>query len=338
LNERRTEFCCVDSTYPDTVLIDRAARLLQLGGLIAFPTETVYGLGANAFNPEAVARIFAAKGRPANNPIIVHVGGIAEARKLVTAWPDSAQKLTEHFWPGPLTLVLPRSAMVPNIVTAGGPTVALRCPSHPIALALLRSAGVPIAAPSANRSGELSPTTAGHVLRGLAGRIDLILDSGPTTAGIESTVIDLSGGVLCLLRPGPIPPAKIEALIGPIERTTAAVMATDASMPSPGMLARHYAPRTPLECFATVEALNRRAKETTESNGRCAIVVADDVALGELGNRVERLPAAPDKYAAELYRVLHDLDEGNVDRILVLLPPDEEQWLAVCDRLLRAAT
>src|SRR5437660_12869477 len=172
--------------------IAEAAAVLRRGGLVAFPTETVYGLGGNALDPAAVARIFAAKGRPATNPVIVHVADAAGVPLVAAAWPDPAARLAARFWPGPLTLVLPRRPEVPDVVTAAGPTVAVRVPAHPVARALLRAAGVPVAAPSANRSSELSPTTAEHVLRGLGGRIDLILDAGPCPGGIESTVLDLT--------------------------------------------------------------------------------------------------------------------------------------------------
>src|SRR5438270_2167933 len=181
-----TEVLPVSAEAPAADVIARAARVLRAGGLVAFPTETVYGLGANALDAVAVARIFAAKGRPANNPLIVHVAAIDAARDLTAAWPESAARLAERFWPGPLTLVLPRAGRVPDIVTASGPTVAVRVPAHPVALALLRAAALPIAAPSANRSTSLSPTTAEHVRRGLDGRIDLLLDAGPTAGGLES--------------------------------------------------------------------------------------------------------------------------------------------------------
>src|SRR5579872_2410044 len=200
----------------NTRAIDRAAELLRAGRLVAFPTETVYGLGAKALSAEAVARIFAAKGRPAYNPVIVHVSDAGAAQELVADWPDIADRLAAAFWPGPLTLVLPKSLLVPDEVTAGSQTVAVRVPSHAVALALLRAAGAPVAAPSANRSMLLSPTTAEHVLEGLDGRIDAVLDAGPAPGGIESTVIGLADSPPRLLRPGLISPAQIEAVIGRI--------------------------------------------------------------------------------------------------------------------------
>src|SRR5437763_8542920 len=228
----------------DSAAIASAADVLRSGGLVAFPTETVYGLGANALDADAVGRIFAAKGRPAANPIIVHVADAAGVGAVVADWPDAAARLAERFWPGPLTLVLPKRDAVPDVVTAGGPTVAVRVPAHPVAHALLRAAGVPVAAPSANRSSELSPTTAGHVLHGLGGRIDLILDAGPCPGGIESTVLDVTNDPPRLLRPGLVTPAQIEAVIGPIQRFGEPA---GSVLRSPGLLAKHYAPRAPLE-------------------------------------------------------------------------------------------
>ncbi len=204
----------VDAQCPDPEAIARGAQILKAGGLVVFPTETVYGLGANALDAGAVAKIFAAKGRSARNPIIVHVANLDDAKKLVSAWPDSAQKLAEAFWPGPLTLVLPKHADVPDLVTAGGPTVALRMPAHAVALALLRACGLPLAAPSANRSTELSPTCAEHVRLDLA---NLLLDAGPTTGGLESTVLDLTCTPPRLLRPGLVTRAELEASLGPID-------------------------------------------------------------------------------------------------------------------------
>ena len=219
--------------------IQRAAELIRAGKLVAFPTETVYGLGANALDAGAVARIFAAKGRPRTSPLIVHVANIDAARALTTTWPDAAQRLAARFWPGPLTLVLPKQPVIPDIVTAGLSTVALRVPAHPLALALIEAAGVPIAAPSANRFTELSPTLAGHVPESLA---DFTLDGGPARVGIESTVLSLAGPPQ-LLRPGVLSITELEAVIGPIAPLPAS---TEGAHASPGMHERHYRPRTPL--------------------------------------------------------------------------------------------
>ena len=321
-----TELLPIDPQSVNPEAIARAADVLRRGGLVAFPTETVYGLGANALDADAVARIFTAKGRPSNNPLIVHVADVQQVAHLTTSRPAAFHALTAAFWPGPLTLVLPKSANVPDIVTGGGATVAVRMPAHPVALALLRETKLPLAAPSANRSSELSPTCAEHVLRGLAGRIDLILDAGPTTAGIESTVLDLSTTPPRLLRPGPITPAQIEAVIGPIASIISST--TDETMPlaSPGMLPRHYAPRTPLEC-GTVE----RVRELAREGKRVGWVTWS--ATPEANAATRDMPTDAVEYAAKLYAVLHELDALGLDRIIVELPPDGDVWLAVRDRL-----
>ena len=295
-------------------LLRRAAELIRGGGLVAFPTETVYGLGANALDAAAVERIFAAKGRPRQSPLIVHVDSVEMARSLVTDWPRAAEILTRRYWPGPLTLVLPKQSSVPDIVTAGLPTVGLRMPAHPLALALIRAAGVPIAAPSANPFTELSPTTAEHVRKLLGNAVDLVLDGGPATVGIESTVLSLAGGEPVLLRPGVIPLTEIESLIGHVRVAQSAGGGPHAS---PGMHARHYRPRTPLLLLAADDA---------PPPGRGAWL--------RLGRE---MPADPAAYAAELYAALHRLDEQDLDWIAVERPPDTPEWAGVRDRLTRAA-
>ncbi len=318
--------------------IARSAGLLLEGKLVAFPTETVYGLGANALNPDAVARIFVAKERPTYNPLIVHVADTLAAKALVLDWPEAADLLSEVFWPGALTLVLLKRGQVPDTVTGGGPTVALRVPSHPVAHALLRSAGIPIAAPSANRSGRLSPTTSDHVLRSLYGRIDLVLDGGPTSGGIESTVVSLVGGMPRLLRPGLIGSAEIEAVVGPIERMLPLHSNLDsAALLSPGMLDRHYAPRTPLELTADGP---QRVEELGSQGLRVGWLRRSDTleAVSE-SDRVIRVEMRRDAagYAAQVYAELHALDARGVDRIVVDAVPETEEWLAVRDRLQRAS-
>src|SRR5690606_5060578 len=240
----------VDSARPYGPAIERAAEILRAGGVVAFPTETVYGLGANALDEAAVEKIFEVKGRPSYNPLIVHVGSTELARELVTEWPDAAGYLASRFWPGPLTLVLPKRPDVPDRVTAGLPTVAVRVPHHPVALALLRSSGLPVAAPSANPFTRISPTTAEHVRLGLGERVDMILDAGPTPVGIESTGLDLPGEVPRLLRPGTLSRAALEAIVGPIEVPgDASTEAGDAPRSSPGMVGQHYAPKGELRLF-----------------------------------------------------------------------------------------
>jgi L-threonylcarbamoyladenylate synthase len=327
----------VNPTEPEADVIARAAAVLRGGGLVAFPTETVYGLGANALEPAAVARIFAAKGRPATNPLIVHVAQPADALRVAATWPDAAARLAERFWPGPLTLVLPRRDEVPDAVTAGGPTVAVRLPAHPVARALIRAAGVPVAAPSANRSAQLSPTRAEHVLTGLDGRIDLLLDGGPTAGGLESTVLDVTAAPPRLLRPGLVTPAEVEAVLGGIARSAPPGAPTGEPLPSPGMQRRHYAPRAVLEC------VEGDGQERAEELARAGVSVGW-LAWGEVpgaadaGVRVVAMPRDPKAYARSLYAVLHSLDACGVGRIVVASPPDTEEWLAVRDRLRRAAT
>lgn len=337
----KTVVLAVDPTVPSPEALAEAARLLGGGGLVAFPTETVYGLGANALDASAVARIFAAKGRPANNPLIVHLADAAQVGEVAADWPESATRLAERFWPGPLTLVLPKRDCVPDIVTARGPTVAVRVPAHPVAQALLRAVALPLAAPSANRSTELSPTRAEHVLRGLEGRIDLLLDGGPTAGGIESTVLDVTRMPPRLLRPGLVGVAELEAVIGPLKRHPGAGQAfqPDESqpLPSPGQLPRHYAPRTPLECVEAGKESERLARllEARRRVGWAAFV--DPGSRIHPGVIVRVLPSDPAGYAALLYAVLHELDGSGLDRIVVTLPPDGDEWLAVRDRLQRAA-
>jgi len=292
------------------VTVEHAARLIREGKLVAFPTETVYGLGANALDAAAVERIFTAKGRPRTSPLIVHVDSLAMARSLATVWPQAAEILAQRYWPGPLTLVLPKQDAIPGIVTAGLPTVGLRMPAHPLALELIRAAGVPIAAPSANRFTELSPTTAGHVPQSIA---DYILDGGPARVGIESTVLSLAGPPT-LLRPGVIPLPEIEALIGPVQLAAAPAQGAHAS---PGMRHRHYRPVTPLRLLGP---------GGTPPAGRGALL--------RIG---QEMPADPLAYAAVLYDTLHRLDAQSLDWIAVEQPPATPEWAGVLDRLRRAA-
>lgn len=334
-SQRKTEVVPISATMPEPDRIARAASILRDGRLVAFPTETVYGLGANALDAEAVARIFQAKGRPANNPVIVHVAEPDDVCHVADAWPEIAARLAARFWPGPLTLVLPKSKSVPGIVTAQGATVAVRIPAHPVALALIRAAGVPVAAPSANRSCRLSPTCAEHVWNDLNSRIDMILDAGPTTGGLESTVLDVTSSPPRLLRPGLISPSEIEAVIGPIARSSF-VTSVESSLPSPGMMPRHYAPKAGLECA------NGPGRERVEEWRRQGLRVgwltfSDQPNPRDPNVLVRIMPLAPAAYGVQLYQVLHALDKALVDRIVVELPPDQDEWLAVRDRLVRAS-
>ncbi|MEO8127746.1 MAG: L-threonylcarbamoyladenylate synthase [Bryobacteraceae bacterium] len=296
----------------------RAAVYLRAGRLVAFPTETVYGLGANAMDAEAVGRIFAAKGRPATSPLIVHVDSVEMARGLVTAWPESADALASKFWPGPLTLILPKQPSIPGRVTAGLTTVGLRMPSHPVALALIRAAGIPLAAPSANRFTELSPTTARHVREALGNRVDMVLDGGPCTVGIESTVLSLAGGIPVLLRPGMITQEQIEDVIGPVSLP----VPVPGAHQSPGMHPQHYRPKTLL------------LQGAPPSEGRGAYLYWNDPLPAA---RPVQMPSDPAAYAAVLYGILHNLDTEGWDYIAVEPVPHSVEWAGIRDRLRRAA-
>lgn len=328
----------IDPDHLDPEVIARAGNVLRRGGLVAFPTETVYGLGANALDPQAVQRIFIAKGRPASDPLIVHVLDAEAARAVTREWPEAAERLGAAFWPGPLTLVLHRHPDITDFVTAGLDTVAVRVPSHPVARAILEAAGVPIAAPSANRFTELSPTRAAHVARALDGRVDLIVDGGPTPVGIESTVVDLTGPRPVVLRPGTIPAPVLAAVAGPLG-VGAAVPADDDTAPrrSPGTMARHYAPRARVHLFSAADP--DRAAQLARS-GAAAGKMVGALVLSEFDHAVAHripMPNDPLAYAQALYAALHALDERGCDLVLVELGPDTPAWAGVRDRLTRAA-
>jgi len=305
--------------------IQHAAALLRSGKLVAFPTETVYGLGANALDADAVARIFEAKGRPHTSPVIVHVGDQEMAAKVAASWPTAAQMLAQKFWPGPLTLVVPKTAVVPDIVTAGLPTVGVRMPAHRLALALIRAAQVPVAAPSANRFTQLSPTTAEHVREGLGDRVDYVLDGGPCDLGIESTVLSLAGEGPVQLRPGGISRQQIEEVIGPV---ITGEHAPKGPHESPGMHLRHYSPRTPVFLVET----GRVPQE-----GRGAYLEISDPPERKVSEAIT-MPGNAREYAASLYRILHDLDAKGHDWIAVEKPTGGAEWEAVLDRLRRASS
>jgi L-threonylcarbamoyladenylate synthase len=328
--------------------LDEAAQILRAGGLVAFPTETVYGLGANALDGIAVERIFAAKGRPKWDPIIVHVSSLDMARQLVSAVPDSATPLMEAFWPGPLTLLLPRSAAIPDVVTAGRPLVGLRMPSHPVALELIRRAGVPIAAPSANRFSHVSPTTAEHVFHDLDGRIDAVLDAGPALHGVESTVLDPNQIPMLIYRPGAVTREMIGEVAGPVEiyAGPAELRETPAeALPSPGVGLRHYAPKARLvlvESTGTAAEIAARITHAALENAcdRMGVMLPAGIPVPE---ELFALPifnwgrwSAPDEMAQSLYAGLRALDEQDCTVILCPLPPHEGIGVAIRDRLEKA--
>ncbi len=334
---------CVDAHHPDPRPIAEAAAVIRAGGLVAFPTETVYGLGADGLNPAAVARIFEAKERPPTDPLILHIAEPEALSQLVQEVPLVALELARRFWPGPLTLVLPKQLVVPDLVTAGLPTVAVRVPAHPVALALIRAAKTPIAAPSANRFGHTSPTTAQHVLDDLGDRIDLILDAGPTPVGVESTVLDLTGPVPTILRPGGLPREAIEAVVGPV---AIRVIVPEGPMPSPGMLARHYAPRAemvflqgPPEWARAV--LRELALRHAAEGHRVGALIAEEDREALAGLAVETVVLGPEddleRIARRLYDGLRELDSRGLSLILARDFGEKGLGLAIRDRLTRAA-
>lgn len=328
---------------PDRAVLREAAELLRSGRLVAFPTETVYGLGAHALDVRAVERIYDAKGRPNRNPVIVHVASAQAARALASDWTPTAEALAKAFWPGPITLVLRKRDVIPDIVTAGRDTVGLRVPAHRVALALLTEVGIPIAAPSANMATQVSPTTAQHVIRGLGEHVDLILDAGPTTVGIESTVVDVTGAVPRILRPGMISHEAIGRIAGAAEIAWAEAHhegvddAHDDAPRSPGLLGRHYAPRARVRLFApaTRNAALGDARIAVKQGRRVGAMVFTPLALEVTESHT--MPATPEAYARALYAALHALDEQKCDLILIERPPDSSDWMAIRDRLERAA-
>jgi L-threonylcarbamoyladenylate synthase len=326
------EIVAVDPASPDAAVIARAAALLKQGELIAIPTETVYGLAANALDVAAVQRIFEAKGRPASNPVIVHTFNAESARALAGDWPESARKLAAAFWPGPLTLVLQTSAIVPAIVTAGGPTVALRVPGHAVARAVIEAAGTPLAAPSANVSEGLSPTRAEHVVASLGGRLAMVLDAGPCTVGIESTVIDLTGDRPRILRPGMITAAMIEAVVGPLDTSPLGT----AIARSPGQMAKHYAPRAPV-CIASEDCIDDIVRQA-EHHGPIVMIRIKYDSNDHNHNKFLTVITMPDDaihYATVLYMTLHEADRAQPSLIIIESPPETAEWAAVHDRLSR---
>jgi L-threonylcarbamoyladenylate synthase len=334
-----TEVLRVDPASPDPAALARAAGLLRAGRLVAFPTETVYGLGANALDPAAVRAIFQAKGRPGTNPLIVHVADPAQAAIVAAEWPETAARLAARFWPGPLTIVVPKTPAVPEEVTAGGPTVAVRCPNHPVARALIEAAGVPLAAPSANRSTELSPTRAEHVLKGLGGRIDLILDGGPCPGGIESTVVVVTGDRVRLLRPGLVTGPMLEEVVGPVDSANRAAEPTGGVARSPGQMAKHYSPRTPVVLVESHREAIDLAAGLRATGKRVKVLVYATYLIDDWCADYYALPDDPEQYASRLYDVLHEIDALGADVVVVVLPggDDEPEWAAVRDRLTRAA-
>ncbi len=343
-----TGLLVIDPLNPDRDPVQKAGTILLAGGLVAFPTETVYGLGANALDERAVARIFEAKGRPADNPLIVHLDSAAGLSRYFKHIPEQARLLAAHFWPGPLTLVLKDEYGFSSIVTGGLGTVAVRVPAHPVALALIGAAGVPVAAPSANVSGRPSPTTAAHVLEDLGGRVDLVLDGGSAGLGVESTVLDLTGEQPVILRPGGVTPRQLEALLGPVKLDPAVHGAAGDEQPlSPGMKYTHYAPRARVLLFDGADGAGlagkilAEAQRLTARGQRVGILACRDNESGYQGRGYAVIAAGwreePDALAAALYESLRRFDRMPVDVILAEGVPAKGLGLAVMNRLLRAA-
>ncbi len=302
--------------------VRRAAEILRTGGLVAFPTETVYGLGADASSEKAMARLYAVKGRPADHPVIVHFASSDEAFKWASEVSKEAKLLAERFWPGPLTLILKRSDRAKDFVTGGQPSVGVRVPSHPIARELLKEFGKPIAAPSANRFGRVSPTTAAHVEEDLGSDVDLVLEGGPSEVGIESTIVDLASGAPVVLRPGKISQADLKEVIE--------IGSTPSAVRHSGGMEKHYAPKTPARLLPTHEL----DKEISKLKARAAVL-----AFSRPDERVDfwlRMPRDPAAYAQKLYAALRELDGAKCDAILIEAPPAESGWEAVLDRLRKA--
>jgi L-threonylcarbamoyladenylate synthase len=317
--------------------VKRAADLLRASEVVALPTETVYGLAANALEATAVAKIFQVKGRPENNPIIVHVAGIGLAKRCVANWPELADSLARAFWPGPLTLVLPRAEGIPDNVTAGGTTVGVRWPGHPFIQAVIRECGFPLAAPSANLSNRISPTNAEHVRQQLGGKIPLIVDGGQSQVGIESTVLDLTVSPPKILRPGMIHEESLAAVIGNIQPLTSNLQ--PPKLKSPGLLKKHYSPKARLLVLDWGDAAGLRSRLASlklETSKGCIIAHAHVPPAGNF-LRVSVIPHDPEAFARAIYAELHRCDEAGAEWIAVEAPPESPEWSGIADRLRRAS-
>lgn len=337
----------VDPDKPDAAKIEVAAQIIQRGGLVAFPTETVYGLGADALNGEAVLRLFEAKKRPLDNPPILHVAEVRDVYPLVAEVSQKAEQLMKQFWPGPLTLVFKRSPVVPKESTAGLDTVAIRMPKHPVAAALIRQSKRPIAAPSANLSGKPSPTTAQHVYEDLNGRIDAIIDGGAADIGVESTVVDLSCDPPLLLRPGGTPFEALKAVLGDLQLHP--FVQAESEIPlekarSPGMMHKHYAPKTQVilvegNVETVIGKIKQLAAEYKEKNAKVAVLATDETQAAYRAYVVRSMGSRHNlkTVASSLFRLLREVDAEGVDVILAESVPQEDIGLAVMNRLRKAS-
>jgi L-threonylcarbamoyladenylate synthase len=318
----------------------RAAEFLRAGEVVALPTETVYGLAANALDEKAVARIFQVKGRPASNPIIVHVAGNEMAKRCVKYWPELAERLSQACWPGPLTLVLPRAKDIPDIVTAGGTTVGVRWPGHPFIQAVIRECGFPIAAPSANLSNHISPTNAEHVRTQLAAKIPLIVDGGQSQVGIESTVLDLTVSPPRILRPGMIHVESLAALCGAVQSSQSGAQSSETMLRSPGLLKKHYSPKAKLLVLDWQDDADLKTKihNLAFKTAGCFIIAHTRIPADGSFADVSVMPHDAEAFARALYAELHRCDEAGAELIVVEAMPKMAEWSGIADRLKRAAS
>jgi len=335
----KTEILPTDAPQLFAAAVKRATELLHCGEVVALPTETVYGLAANALDEKAVAKIFQIKGRPANNPIIVHVSSLAMAKRCVSGWPAEADKLAKAFWPGPLTLVLPRAKEIPGLVTAGGETVGVRWPGHPLIQAVIHACDFPLAAPSANLSGRVSPTNAEHVRKQLDGKIPLIVDGGQSQVGIESTVLDLTVSPLAVLRPGMIHAESLDAVCGEVQSSKFKVQASASALRSPGLLEKHYSPRAKLTVLSWRDDtdLHSQLSNFNFQPSTGCVIAHTTIPSGRDFVRVSVIPHDAEAFARAIYSELHRCDEAGAEWIVVEAPPESPEWHGIADRLRRAA-
>jgi L-threonylcarbamoyladenylate synthase len=333
----KTEILSTHTPALFSAAVKRAAELLRAGEVVALPTETVYGLAANALEESAVSKIFQIKGRPVNNPIIVHVAGIEMAKSCVKDFPALAESFAKSFWPGPLTLVLPRAKEIPGNVTAGGATVGIRWPGHPFIQAVIRECGFPLAAPSANLSNNISPTNAEHVRKSLGGKIPLIVDGGQSQVGIESTVLDLTVAPPKILRPGMIHAESLAAVCGEIQNSKFKIQ--NSALPSPGLLEKHYSPKAKLLVLNWRDDSDLRSQLSTFNlqPPTAQVIAHAKIPSGESFAGVSVIPHDAEAFARAIYAELHRCDEAGADLIVVETPPDSPEWSGIADRLRRAA-
>jgi len=333
----KTEILSTHTPALFAAAVQRAAELLRAGEIVALPTETVYGLAANALDENAVAKIFQVKGRPAHNPIIVHVASNEVARDCAAGWPELAEKFSKSFWPGPLTLVLPRAKKIPEMVTAGGATVGVRWPSHPFMQAVIRECGFPLAAPSANLSNQISPTNAEHVRAQLAGKIPLLVDGGQSQVGIESTVLDLTVTPPRVLRPGMIHAESLAAVAGNIQHSTFSIQ--HSTLRSPGLLAKHYSPKAKLLVLNWCDDadLQSQIRDSRFAIRHCFVIAHTKIPANVDAANVSVIPHDAEAFARALYAELHRCDAAGAELIVVEALPELPEWMGIADRLRRAA-